>query len=322
MVIAPYYHNIIHMLLRQHIQNYLKGMIILNIKQKRILIFGAGVVGSIYALRFAQSGLDVTLLARGERLKSIKNDGLRYNDNGVINHISINVIEKLEDNDIYDFIFVPVRYDQAESALSAIKNNHSKTIITLTNTMGYDRWLEIVGDRLLPGFPGAGGDMKDGILYAQFGSEKHQGTIFGEINGQITERVKDLAQIFEVSNLHYEIQENIKAFHISHTATAIVIKHFYTNAGMMDIETAKSEDTLLKIAKELKQNIYLVAKAGIPVIPNETKLMGELSEDDIIAMYRKMLSNDFTIDVLLGNHAISAKAEILLLDELFHKKVH
>jgi hypothetical protein len=47
--------------------------------------------------------------------------------------------------------------------------------------MGYDRWLEIIGDRLLPGFPGAGGDMKDGILYTQFGSEKHQGTIFGEI---------------------------------------------------------------------------------------------------------------------------------------------
>lgn len=64
------------MLLRQHTHNYLRGMIILNIKQKRILIFGAGVVGSIYALRFAQSGLDVTLLARGERLKSLKKDGL------------------------------------------------------------------------------------------------------------------------------------------------------------------------------------------------------------------------------------------------------
>lgn len=309
------------MFLRQHVTNFLRGMIILNVKQKRILIFGAGVVGSIYALRFAQSGLDVTLLARGKRLEALKKDGLRYNDDGVINHISIKTIEKLDDNDIYDFIFVPVRYDQAESALSAIKNNHSKTIITLTNTMGYDRWLEIIGDRLLPGFPGAGGDMKDGILYAQFGSEKHQGTIFGEINGQITERVNELAQVFEASNLHYEIQKNIQAFHISHTATAIVIKHFYTNAGMMDIETAKSESTLLKIAKELKQNINMVAQAGIPVIPPKTKSMGELSENDIITMYSQMLSNDFTIDVLLGNHAISAKAEILLLDEMFQNKV-
>jgi len=43
--------------------------------------------------------------------------------------------------------------------------------------------------------------IKDGVLYAQFGSEKHQGTIFGEINGQMTERVKELAEIFETADL-------------------------------------------------------------------------------------------------------------------------
>lgn len=294
----------------------------MSIKQKRILVFGAGVVGSIYALRFAQSGLDVTLLARGKRLEELKKDGLLYNDKGIIKNIAINTIEKLEDDDIYDFIFVPVRYDQAEAALSAIKNNKSKNIITLTNTMGYDRWLEIIGERLLPGFPGAGGDLKDGILYAQFGTEKHQGTIFGEINGQITERVKELTKIFEAANLHYEVQENIKDFHISHTATAIVIKHFYTNDGMMDIETAKSESTLMKIATELKENLQKVEQAGIQVIPPETKSMGEVPEKDIIAMYRNMLSNNFTIDVLLGNHAISAKKEIIMLDEIFHKQIN
>lgn len=127
-------------------------MIIVNIKQNRLLIFGAGVIGSLYALRFAQSGFDVTLLARGKRLDELKRKGLRYNDNGTIKQLSIKTVEKLADDDIYDFIFVPVRYDQAESALSAIKNNQSKTIITLTNTIGYNSWLEIVGDRLLPGF--------------------------------------------------------------------------------------------------------------------------------------------------------------------------
>lgn len=45
---------------------------------------------------------------------------------------------------------------------------------------------------MLPGFPGAGGDIKEQVLYAQFGSEKHQGTIFGEISGQETDRVKSL----------------------------------------------------------------------------------------------------------------------------------
>lgn len=38
----------------------------MGIRQNRLLIFGAGVIGSVYALRFAQYGLDVTVLARGK----------------------------------------------------------------------------------------------------------------------------------------------------------------------------------------------------------------------------------------------------------------
>ncbi|PWV95172.1 2-dehydropantoate 2-reductase [Paenibacillus cellulosilyticus] len=289
-------------------------------KQIRLLIIGAGVIGSVYALRFAQYGLDVTILARGKRLDTLRRNGLEYNHNGTIKKISINTIEKLDNDDIYDFIFIPVRYDQAESALSAIQNNKSETIVTLTNTIKYDNWLEIVGDRLLPGFPGAGGDIKDGVLYAQFGSEKHQGTIFGEINGLRTERVKKLATIFELVDLHYEIQNDIQAFHVSHTALAIVNKHFYTKDGMVDIETARSESVLSKIAVDIKQNIRLIEQAGIPVIPPKTKVLGEWSDCDIITWYRQMLSNDFIIDVKLGDHAVSQKSEIMLLDELFHKK--
>jgi 2-dehydropantoate 2-reductase len=292
---------------------------IVNMQEHRILIFGAGVVGSVYALRFAQAGMDVTILARGKRLEALRKDGLRYSDNGAVKQLSIKTIEKLADDDIYDFIFVPVRYDQAESALSAVRNNRSSTIITLTNTIGYDSWLELVGERLLPGFPGAGGDIKDGVLYAQFGAEPQHGTIFGEINGQTTERVTTLARLLEAAGLHYVIQQDIQAFHVSHAALAAVNKHFYTDDGMVDLETARSENVLRRLAADIKQNIRKVEQAGIPVIPPETKTMGELPEEEIISRYRQMLSNDFIIDVKLGNQAVSKKAEIMLLDEAFHK---
>ncbi|WP_019910070.1 ketopantoate reductase family protein [Paenibacillus sp. HW567] len=312
-----YYHFIKQVLLKQSMVDSLKEGFMLNTKGYRILIVGAGVIGSVYALRFAQSGLDVTILARGKRLKTLQREGLKYNVCGTNKQISIKTIETLDDVDIYDFIFVSVRYDQSEAALSAIQHNRSKTIVTLTNTIGYELWLNIVGDRLLPGFPGAGGDIKEDVLYAQFGSEKHQGTIFGEIDGQITERVKELAQLFKSVGLHYEVQKDIQAFHISHTALAIVNKHFYTDDGMVSLEKARSESILIKIATAIKHNIHLIEQAGIPVIPPETKAMGELPNNDIISRYRHMLSNDFIIDVKLGNHAISQKAEIMLLDQMF-----
>lgn len=89
----------------------------------------------------------------------------------------------------------------------------------------------------------------------------------------------------------------------------------------MDLEIARSVSTLSKIAAEIKQNIRLVEQAGIPVIPPETKTMGGLPDSDFVSRYRPMLSNDFIIDVKLGYHAVSQKAEIMLLDELFHKMI-
>ncbi|CAJ1313163.1 2-dehydropantoate 2-reductase N-terminal domain-containing protein [Paenibacillus sp. PK4536] len=291
----------------------------MNIAKDRILIFGAGVVGSIYALRLAQYGVDVTVLARGERLKDLQHHGLRYNDSGTIKHISIPTIEQLADDDIYDFILVPVRYDQAESALAVLKNNQSQTIVTLTNTVGYDAWLDLVGDRLLPGFPGAGGDLKNGVLYAQFSTEKHQGTIFGEIDGTQTERVTQLAQLFKLVDLHYDIQSNIQAFHISHTAIAIANKHFYTKDGIVDIDTARNEQTLLQIATAIKQNLRLVEQAHIPIIPAETKILTEWSDSQIISLYQQMLNDAFIMDAILGDHAVNQKAETLLLQEAFNQ---
>lgn len=293
----------------------------MNVNEKKILILGAGVVGSIYALRFFQHGLDVTILARNKRFEELRKNGLQYDVNGTIKSVPIQTVEKLDNDEIYDFIFVPVRFDQIESALVQLKDNPSKTIITLTNTVGYNSWVEIVGDRLLPGFPGAGGDLRDGVLYAQFGSEKHQGTIFGEISGEITERVDELSQILEAAELHYEIQEDIESFHITHAATAIVVKHFYKNNAMVDVQGAKSDSILSKIAEELKRNIHMLEQAGIPVIPDQTKIMGDWSKEEIMNMYRSMLSNDFTIDVLLGEHAIKQQSEIRLLDTAFHEKM-
>ncbi|MFD2879918.1 ketopantoate reductase family protein [Paenibacillus rhizoplanae] len=52
---------------------------------------------------FFQSGMDVTLLARGNRLTELQKNGLRFSSKGTVQHERVRVIEKLEDHDIYDF---------------------------------------------------------------------------------------------------------------------------------------------------------------------------------------------------------------------------
>lgn len=116
-------------------------------EQHRILVFGAGVIGTFYATLFAAAGEKVSLLARGRRLEQLRS------------RRDITVLDRVDEGDRFDFIFVAVRSNQVLSALGTLRDNVSETIVTLANSDGdYTAWEEAAGKgRLLPAFPGAGG---------------------------------------------------------------------------------------------------------------------------------------------------------------------
>ena len=49
------------------------------------MIYGAGVIGSLYAALFAEAGYDTNIYARGKRLEALRNNGLQYKKNQEIN---------------------------------------------------------------------------------------------------------------------------------------------------------------------------------------------------------------------------------------------
>ena len=80
----------------------------------RIVVVGAGVIGSIYRGRLAQAGHDVTLLARGGRLWDLQDHGLLLQDaqSGQRTKISVPLLAELSRDDQYDLALVPVRSEQ------------------------------------------------------------------------------------------------------------------------------------------------------------------------------------------------------------------
>lgn len=288
-------------------------------KTNRILMYGAGVIGSLYAVKFAEAGLDIALLARGNRLQTLRERGLQYHENGNIKRIDMKVIEKLEQDDRYDFIFVPVRYDQAESALLALKDNPSPNIVTMTNnSTGYSSWVNIVGERLLPAFPSAGGEMKNGVLYAQFGPRALQATTFGEINRQVTTRVKELEKLFRRAKIASTISKDITAFQITHAAWVTALnKSLYTEDGIMDQATAVSTTTVRSMALTIKAYLRSVEKAGIRITPSMLKLVLHCPDWLVEMVLRKLLNTKLAADVLLGGHASVVRPETQMLDRDF-----
>ena len=62
----------------------------------RILIYGAGVIGSLYATLFAEAGYDTNIYARGKRLEALRNNGLQYKKNQELIKAEIGFLENYQ----------------------------------------------------------------------------------------------------------------------------------------------------------------------------------------------------------------------------------
>ena len=230
----------------------------------RILVYGAGVIGSIYAVLMSEVGYGVTVLARGKRLTDLSNNGLRYYKKGKVEIANITVIDRLEDSDKYDYIFLPVRTEQLKQALCELKSNKSPNIVTMVNTLEkYEELEKICGvNRLIPAFPGAGGSIDNGILNASLTPKIIQPTTFGEISKRKTDRIAELAEIFRKSHIPYQIVSDMHNWQISHLGMVVPIADaYYMSSSPETVDENKA--IMKKTAKQMKDNFKILAKHKI-----------------------------------------------------------
>lgn len=154
----------------------------------KVLVYGAGVIGTLYAARLKGSGHQVTVLARGQRLADIRRYGLVLDDilTGVRSVGVVNTIAGLDANDQYDLALIMVRRDQLASTMAELEASRNIPILLfmLNNPIGSILLSEKLGARVMLGFPGAGGTREGHtVRYAMIAQ---QPTMLGEPDG--TER--------------------------------------------------------------------------------------------------------------------------------------
>ena len=103
----------------------------------KILVFGAGVLGCNLARDLFRAGKDVTLLARGSWAEEIQRNGLRIKDK-FSPRVSVNrvpVVTELKPEDVYDVIFVVLRYTQLDAIQDTLRANGTRNIVFVGNNV-------------------------------------------------------------------------------------------------------------------------------------------------------------------------------------------
>lgn len=281
--------------------------------KKRILIFGAGVIGSTFGGLMAKSGQDVTLLARNNRLKELNNNGLSIQKNGQnkVQKIPVKIISELEQDDKYDFVFVTLRKEQVRDSLPILQKNKSQNFVFMVNNpSGYDEWTNALGqDRVIPAFPGSGGKIEHGIVFYEIVSGIIQPTTIGELNGNNSIRIMELKSILKNAGFKVSISKNMDAWQKTHVAMVGPLGDVIYIDGGDNYSVARNSPAIKQMNLALKENFKFLTDSGIGIVPWKFNII-KLVPLWFLNLTMKYAFNTKWAETVICNHALNARKEM------------
>jgi 2-dehydropantoate 2-reductase len=242
----------------------------------KILFYGAGVIGSVYAARLKDSGQEVTILARGDRLAAIREHGIVLEDvqSGRRTVTPINVVERLSTDDSYDLVVVCVGKHQLLSVLPALGENRRvpNILFMLNNAEGLEKLFGPVGgERVLGGFPGVGGTLDRGtVKYLMIGQQQ---TVLGEPTGRKTPRLREIEYAFKRAGFPVVTTRNIDAWLKTHAMFITCIESAIHLSGDDNQKLALSPSSLVEMVDGVREGFRVLQALKTPVTPLKLKVM-------------------------------------------------
>ena len=291
----------------------------------KILFFGAGPLGSVYAHLLHQSGADVTVLDRGERYRWLKEHGVV-----VVNEITsqqassrVNVINQLGPDDAYDWVIVLIRKNKLNPVIETLASVPGvKNILFMGNNVeGFDSYLErLPVEKVVFGFPGAGGGITDQTVHfadRERPNAKRKAVIIGEIDGRLKDRTRAITSVFESAGVPVEISTEIDGWLKYHVALVLPLVGALYKHDCDCLRAANDRETLRAIVRAAKEAGKVVKALGfIKSKPINLKLFYWLPEFLSMTGVKKLLESKFA-NIAFAMHAHAAHDEMAELARNF-----
>ena len=277
----------------------------------RILVLGAGVIGSVYAGRLVQSGHDVTLLARGARLADLQTRGLVLHDaeTGDRSVVPVPAVGELAADDRFDLVLVPVRAEQLRSTLPVLTGmTDGSDVLFFGNTA--DKQAELtatLGSRALFGFPAAGG-IRDGQV-VRYVLIRQQKTMLGESDGGTSPRVRHLRGVLEGAGFPTLISADIEDWLVGHAAFVVPIAFALDRVGGDPATLAADAATMRLLVSATRQAFAALRADGNAEIPTNLRILYRLPEGLVVRYWRRVLDGPRG-ELWFGAHSRAAPEEM------------
>lgn len=255
----------------------------------KIVILGAGALGSLIAAHLARMGEEVTLIARGERTKILQEKGITVT--GLADFtVPVNVIAKPHEVKETEVLVIAVKTYDMEEALKSVKHLEVGSVLSVQNgvlkneqlagcfgwekTLGAAIW---IGGQVMPG-----GDVQltfKGDLY------------IGELPEGTSERVEALATTLTRAGISVNVSPKIQTVEWSKYAVFMGFMPLATLTRLEVHKINKDPDLARLMITLVRETAQLSAKLGIPLEdfgPIQAKTLNSAAIEEAVASRRQI----------------------------------
>ncbi|MFG2319235.1 ketopantoate reductase family protein [Streptomyces tendae] len=280
----------------------------------KLLVYGAGVCGSLFAVRMHEAGHDVSLLARGGRLTALRRHGVRLaeGDGPAVRRVPVPVIEHPDGE--YDLITVFVRTHQVDAVLESLAGVRGDVLFLLNWAAGPEPLSAVIGhERVLLGFPVTGGTMDGDVIRYRRSSflTRRVAMPIGEPDGRTTPRLERIVDTFRTAGINAKAEPRMDAWLRTHAAFEVPLGQAVHAAGG-PVALADDPDAVRGMLHLIGQNL---AAMDTPPVPRAFAALRTLPQGLLVAVLRRFLKSPTAVHSGLNDPSPATAAELERLTE-------
>ncbi|WP_033954363.1 ketopantoate reductase family protein [Streptomyces sp. CNQ431] len=280
----------------------------------KLLVYGAGVCGSLFAARLHETGHDVSLLARGGRLTALRQHGVQLaeGDSPDVRRVPVPVIE--HPGSEYDLITVFVRTHQVDAVLESLAGVQGDVLFLLNWAAGPEALGAVIGhDRVLLGFPMTGGTLNGDVIRYRKSSflTRRVAMPIGEPDGRTSPRLERTVETFRTAGINAKAEPQMDAWLRTHAAFEVPLGQAVRGAGGPEA-LAEDPDAVRGMLHLMRQNL---AAMETPLVPRAFAALRALPQGLLVAALRRFLKSPTAVHSGLNDPSPAVAAELERLTE-------